>query len=292
MTPPASPLRRVRRIAPLVLAAFVLFVTACSDGGDDDSGSTTTTAPPTTTAAATETVEGGDGQTEPTVDEPSEGDPDEADGTTTRATSTPVEDNLPGEPFFIGPARGEAMDVVGVRYNDVLNLRALPDPGADIVTTAAPLSAAPTLVSSGEGRLLTSAAWWEITADGEPVWANATFLGSLGPAGDVTDELPALEASSLSDLAEAVGATRGDGPEPLVVFATEPVAIDGNGGEATIDVIGLGDDAVKGERIDIRYDFIYDNPDADNREVVGYRLTSATATAICGRGVSSDGRCN
>lgn len=69
------------------------------------------------------------------------------------------------------------------------------------------------------------------------------------------------------------------------------MAVDAQGGEAIIDVIGLGDDAVKGERIVITYRFVFDDVSLPNPTVIAVELMSANATAICGRGATGTGAC-
>lgn len=183
------------------------------------------------------------------------------------------------------------MDVVGVAFDDVLNFRTAADPASAIVDTAAPFSTSPAVVSEGAGWLLAGSAWWNVTVDGQVAWANTTYLGVLGQNSDITNDLatsmPSLSAPDLQTLAQNIGNARSGGPVPLVVFSTEPVAADAQGGEATIDVIGLGDDAVKGERIFITYRFVFDDINAASPNVIGFDLIYADAQAICSRGISS-----
>ena len=54
-----------------------------------------------------------------------------------------------------------------------------------------------------------------------------------------------------------------------------------------VDVIGLGDDSIKGERLHVFATVVYDDA---GRVVVSYDLKSVEATLLCGRGVS-DGLC-
>ena len=199
---------------------------------------------------------------------------------------------LPGDPFDIGPPAGAELDVVGVRYDDVLNFRERPDPSAPIVDTAAPESTTPRVVSAGDGRLLTRSAWWRVTVGGEEAWANLRFLGMLGATDDVFDELadalPSTSAATVDELVEAIGESRASGPEPSVELVTPVEGLDADGAQVTIDVIGLGDDAVKGERILLTFDLTFDDPNASDREVVSYELVGASSTAICGRGLSGE----
>lgn len=195
-----------------------------------------------------------------------------------------------GSPYSIGPAQGELMDVVGVAWDDVLNFRSAADPSASIVDTVPPFATSPAVASEGDGWLLANSAWWHVSVGGQEAWANATFLGQLGSTSnifsDLTNTMPSLSAPDLDTLAFNIGSARSGGPVPLVVLSTEPIAIDAQGGEVTIDVIGLGDDSVKGERISIGFRFLFDDINAASPQVVEIELISATAQAICGRGMS------
>ena len=222
-----------------------------------------------------------------------EGDDAAAGDTATTATASAESDEpLPGDPFEIGPPRGERLDVVGVRYDDVLNFRERPDPSAPIVDTVAPETTEPAIVSSGEGRLLARSAWWKVTVGGEPAWANFRFLGSLGPIDDAFDDLaaslPSTSAPTVEELIDEIAQARAGGPEPEVELVTPVQGLDADGAEVTIDVIGIGDDAVKGERFLLTFDLTFDDPNATDPEVVSYELVGALRTVICGRGLSGE----
>ena len=192
---------------------------------------------------------------------------------------------LPGDYFDIGPQAGESMDVVSVRYDDVLNFRVWPDPLASIVNTAAPQSTSPLVISRGEGRLLERSAWWKVTIDGEEAWANFAFLGVLGRTEDVLAELEgglaSTEAVSVEVLVSAIANSRADGPVPTVTYVTEIETVFDGDMRVTIDVVGLGDDALKGERLTLTVESTGS----------GYRLKAAERTLICGRGVAEGGAC-
>jgi hypothetical protein len=190
---------------------------------------------------------------------------------------TPPPLDLPGTRFVIGPARGQPMVVVGVRYDDELNLRTLPDPAAPVVATAAPLATTPLIRSAGEGRLLDRSAWWYVSVDDRSAWANMSFLGSVASPSDafadLRDQLPAVEADDLDALVTAIAELEGgEEPRPVVTLASRPTATG-----VTFDLIGLGDDAVKGLRFAITVE-----PTA----LGSVRLTAALRTPICSRGVS------
>lgn len=284
------------RIALAVLFSFAIAgpTAACSDDASSgvavvDSGDEAGSAGPDGTGEATkgdgtgpesDRDDGGAGEDgDGSGGEGEDGDTEEPEPATT-ARSTSGDGSLPGDPFEIGPPAGERLDVVGVRHDDVLNFRERPDPSAPIVDTAAPKSTSPAIVSSGEGRLLTGSAWWKVTVGGEPAWANFQFLGTLGVTDDVLDDLaaslPATSAPTVEDLIDDIAQARAAGPEPDVAFVTPVEGHDGGEAQVTIDVIGIGDDAVKGERFVLTFD----------REVESVELIGAMRTVICGRGLS------
>ncbi len=279
---------RFSRIATAGLA-LGLVASACSSDGEQEAtgtpeslaageaGSSSSVESSTTTAAAAASSE----TTATTA---------AASSTITTAPSTSTTSTQLGSAYSIGPAQGETMDVVGVAWDDVLNFRTAADPSASIVDTVAPFSSTPAVISQGDGWLLANSAWWRVTEGGQEAWANTTFLGQLGATtnifGGLSASMPSLSAPDLDTLAENIGSARSGGPVPLVVFSTEPVGLDAQGGEATIDVIGLGDDSVKGERISIGFRYIVDDINAESPQVVAIELISASAQVICGRGLS------
>ncbi len=243
----------IRRLSLLSLIAVVSMVAAaCGDGGAD----TTTTQPPTTTT------------TEPTT-------------TTTEPTTT----TLPGEPIDIGPGAGDVIAVIGVAHDDVLNVRVAPGTDQRIVDELGPL--ADDVVALGNARSLTQSIWIEVDTGEVTGWVSLSFIGYLG---QVTDETAAIigrlgetpEAETMLDLglivAEAVASVD---PASSIVMSVAPSV--GNLGEVTYDVIGLGDDAVRGLRL-----HIFGTP-SESQE--GFVLGSVEQTLLCGRGLS-DGLCS
>ena len=250
-------------------AAFlvmVIVVSACGGDGDDEATGQATVVSSTTSTSEAATTSTGEETTTTTAAE-------------TASTAAPTTTEEVGGDFFdIGPRAGEPLDVVSVRFDDVLNFRVLPDAGADIVDTAAPLSSQPVVLSQGEGRLFPSSAWWKVTVGGLDAWANFTFLGMLGNDADIFADLAPLEAATVDDLVAAVVAARtSPPPEPRVTIVRDVEEVAGGNQEIVVDIANLGDDALKGERVTLEIE-----PLANS-----VRLVAATATAICGRGVSN-----
>lgn len=250
----ARPIRAVAAVAALTLLAGG----AC---GDDDDGDTTAGGA-TTTEADTTTSE-----------------PEATTSSTTAPppTSPAADDDLPGEPFELTPAPGRTLAVVGVRHDDVLNVRRLPGTDSDIVATLEPLAA--DFVATGRGRTLSRSIWWEVTTSGGVVgWVGSSFTATIGPTGDATSavveelgEIP--QAETMTALGTLVAETlRSDPDVPSEIVLTVAPTV-GDLGEVTYDLVGLGDDAVYGLRI-----HVFGQPAEDGE---GFSLKSAEVTDLC-----------
>jgi hypothetical protein len=85
-------------------------------------------------------------------------------------------------------------------------------------------------------------------------------------------------------MGEAVAAARApadEGPRPTVTVVDGPTV--GDLGEVTVDVLGLADDSLRGERL-----HVFATPDPAGE---GFGLKTVEATALCARGVTADGLC-
>jgi hypothetical protein len=260
----------------LVVAVTVCCATAVLSGcGDDDTAGDVVSS--TTTAAVSST-------TLPTTSEPTT---TSADTSTTSSTSTstppipdgPVfDDELPGTAFEIAPTADEPIAVIGVRFDDVLNVRRVPGEDAEIVATLDPL--ADDALATGRARQLTESIWWEVTTtDGIVGWVGSAFTAKIGPTYDATaaviDELGYRpEEATMSDLGLLVGETIDRDPD----FTSPPVMVveadeTGDLGEVTFDIVGLGDDAVRGIRLHV---FGEPLPSGD-----GFGLRTVEQTDLC-----------
>lgn len=239
-----------------LLLCLALLAASCGD-----TASTTSTAVPATTSAALTTT---------TL----------APATTTTVAATTT---LPGEPFDIVFEAGSHLTVIGVAHDDELNVRTGPGVEFDIVTSLAPLS--DSAISLGEGRLREGSIWYALTADGVPGWVNSSFVAVAGATGDSTSNVVAQlgtipVAADMAELGMIVAALFvSDEPGSTVTMVAAPTV--GDLGEVTYDVVGLGDDAVRGLRL-----HVFGQP-VDG----GFSLKSVEETALCGRGVTDDGLC-
>lgn len=263
-------LRGMRRSVPVLLATFSLLLAAC--GGDAGGDTTTTTAAEdttTTTAPATTTT------TEATTTTSA------ADTTTTTVAPGPT--TLPGEEIEFGPADGDVVMVAGVRYDDVLNLRAAPGPDHPIRDEIPPTY--DNLIAEGHTRDIGQAFWIEVDYDGTLGWVHMGYIAFMG---DVTDETAMVidelgerpTASSMTALGEEVADVFDSDEEPESDIVQVTDVVHGDLSEVTYDVIGLGDDAVRGFRLHIFAE----------RSGNSFTLRSVEVTLLCGRGIS-DGAC-
>lgn len=251
--------------------AVLLLVAACgSAGGGGGSGGGTTTSPgaaTTTAGSATVTV------TKTVTVAP-----------TNRATPGPTSSgsSLPGKPTA-GPPKGARVSVFAVPAPDTLRLRARPGMTEKVLLRMSPTRSG--IVTTGSARIVNGALWWQLKVAGLTGWSAARFLGLPADTTDVTSEVVSESggttptASTMLALGMAAARTRGSTePASRYVVAVGPTR--GDLGEVTIDVVGLGDDAIDGERL-----HVFGTPGA-----TGFTLKSVEMTPMCSRGVSS-GRC-
>lgn len=290
-------------VARSALVAMALVAGACSLNGPEAAETTTievdNTAPSTT---ATETLT--------SEQEPESVTPVVADATppTTAAPSTSVpstvastvvassDPDVAGEPLDYGPRAGTQLIVVSVEHDDVLNFRVDPDPQSTIVATAAPIGSHD-IVALGSSWAAPSGVWWLVEIDGQTAWANQAYLAGAGNTFDATSEaladLGSAGFETLVDAGETVSRQRvfDDGPEPQFAQVNEAVLHE-NGGMLIVDVLNLGDDSVKGERLFITVEPIFDEDSGDEgaQNVIGVRVISVEIMPLCGRGVS-EGLC-
>lgn len=240
--------------------ALALIVAACGAGDVAESTTTTAAATSTTTATTTATQE-----------------------TTTTTVPETTSTELPGLPIDFGPAEGDTLAVIGVAHDDVLNLRAAP--GADQEIVAVIPNLADGLTALGNTRDTGDSFWIEVEYDGTTGWVHYSFIGYLGVTDDMTstviDQLGETPiAETMLDIGAAVAATfASEEPESDIVLTVAPTV--GDLGEVTYDVIGIGDDAVRGFRV-----HVFGQPEDET-----FGLKSVEVTTLCGRGVTDEGLC-
>lgn len=206
---------------------------------------------------------------------------------TSSVTGTTTDGDLPGVPAEVSvPEPGAVLLVVGVEYDDVLNVRSLPGTDGDIVGGVEPTGE---VIATGVARDLDSGRWVEATVDGTTGWVSGRFLAlGTGPVEDLTAvtierHAGVPTATSMPDLAQiVVDALAGDdvdGAAPRVTVAVEPTS--GDLEEVTVDWLGLEDDSVLGYRLHV---FAIEDSGV-------YSLRTVEATTLCSRGVTPGGLC-
>ncbi len=249
--PRPSPIRAVTGLLAIVLGAA-----ACTG-----SGSEVVTADPTTTITTAETV----APTEPAVSTTT--------STTESSPATPPE-SLPGDLIEFGPAQGDQLDVVGVAFDDVLNVRIAPGTDFEIIGTLDPDTTGVT--ATGHNRLLPNSFWVEVEFEAQLGWVNESFVGYLGSSRALEPSIPAANATALEMAQLVAQAAASVDPPSTITVAAQPLD-----DVVIMDVIGLGDDAAKGFRLTVT-----------TVETAGKRsVTAVDEQIICSRGKTAEGLC-
>ncbi|HEU4750819.1 MAG TPA: SH3 domain-containing protein, partial [Acidimicrobiia bacterium] len=173
--------------------------------------------------------------------------------------------------------------VMGVAYDDTLNVRAAPGVNQPIVHELAPT--ADDLIALGHTRRLPGSFWHQIEVDNITGWVSAAFVGQPTPVEDVTTSVVQTmggipEAGTMLDLGDLIaGALAVTDPPSRITLTVAPT--EGDLGEVTFDIVGLEDDAVSGFRI-----HIFGAPGGE-----GFYLDTVEARNFCSRGVDHQGFC-
>ena len=247
-------------------SASLVVLTACGPVITTSStiGTTTTTSASTTIPApATVTT-----SPSPTTSAPP---------TTTTIAATLAIGDWEGDLVDFGPRNVDALMVVGVRYNDVLNVREGPGTEFPVVTVLDP--DAVNIAALGLTWLRPDSAWFAVSIDGEQGWASGAFLLHRGGIVDITDQVverlgEVPESGSLITLGLTVAEAMASDAPPSSVEQPAAVVV-GAVGEMIVDVVGLGDDSVGGFRLRVVAS------DVDGTWV----LDRVEATLLCLRGV-------
>lgn len=270
-----------RSLAARVVAGIVVLALVGAGCGDDDAATTDTTTSVPTTEPST---------TLPSTTEPSSTEPATTGPTDTGAPNGPrPDDELAGEPFDLAPAAGAALAVIGVAHDDVLNVRAGPGVDESVVADLAPTGTE--VEATGRARALDESIWWEVvTDDGTYGWVNSAFTAQLGATDDRTAQVSAdlgglPEEETMLDLGRVVAESvpvDSEVPSEIVMSVAPTV---GDLGEVTYDVVGLGDDSLRGLRL-----HVFGTP---SESLEGFVLKSVESTDLCDpvRGVGSSGAC-
>ncbi|NNF55573.1 MAG: SH3 domain-containing protein [Acidimicrobiales bacterium] len=242
------------------LLTIALAATACAGSGTD-----VVTQDPTTITTTDTTT-----SPQPTV-------ATTAPTTTSEATPPTPPDSLPGDLIEFGPAQGDQLDVVGVAFDDVLNVRVAPGTDFEIIGTLDPDASGVT--ATGHNRLLSNSFWVEVEFDDQLGWVNEAFVGYLGVSQELSTDQEADGMYALGELLASTYVTQ-DPPSSVTLVRN---AADEDEFRTTLiyDVIGIGDDSVKGFRLTI----------VAESDLGGTGAVSFTEQTICSRGLAPDLRC-
>ena len=246
------------------------------------------------------------------------------------AVTTTPDAELPGTPAAFGPAAGTQLGVIGVAYDDWLNVRDVPN-GEVVATLTLQLSIGgagleesallvrdaaaeelfarigiASLTATGRTRDLATSTWHEIQAGPVVGWASSNYLAPLSPSAqfDITAQVTAdidgvAAAETLDELVERIVATvASNEPVSRVRTVAPPGAFEAII-DIAVDVVGQPDDSIRGYRLLIAAhaagDWMAAATDGDIATDAGpYALRSVMATPLCysHRGISAAGVCN
>ncbi len=194
--------------------------------------------------------------------------------TTTEVSTAPTPpESMPGDVIEFGPRAGDQIAVVGVAHDDTLNVRIAPGTEFEIIDMLDPL--ADDIIALGENRLLTSSFWVEVESGDGAGWVNEAFVGFLGVSQESTSPAVATTGGAVA-VGEMLAQTyvSQDPPSTVTLVSDE-------GDTVIYDVLGLGDDAVKGFRLTVVTEPVSG----------GTGIASFTERTICSRGLAQDLLC-
>ena len=310
-------LDEARNLAATALVAADAAAGASADGTAPEDGTETGEDSEPEEPAATDEDASESGESAAADEDASESDESAAaDEDASESDDTGAAADLPGEPLELGPPAGTGLAVVGIRYDSALNFRDGPNgtviarldnvmdggrdpavyvrqPNSDDIITTVDLRNG--VVATGNTRQLPTTVWHELRVGDLLGWASGTFLAPAGSTKDATaevvdslGELPV--ADTMGELGLAVAQTMASQePQPSVVVSGAP-GFSGDLGQVTIDIVGIGDDSVRGFRL-----VVFAHP-AENRtedDPGPFTLKSVERTVLCHshRGASEEGLC-
>lgn len=264
----------MRRTLPAVVLAAGLLLTACgTETAQDGPGEEPTSSAPSPTEAGTE----------PSAEEPTS--PEEPSSPEPSATEDPTDAavaaaELPGEVVDVPPLN-EVVAVIAVEAGSGLHYRTGPGTEFESVGTLEPLGVSP---AYGEIRRREDGSHWAqvMKTDGWFFWMNMKHLAFPGETTDITADLAELpSAATVEEVGLLVAGQRTADQPPSVETVVVDGPVEGDAGEVVIDVVGIGDDALAGERLRV----------VTERTGQGHTVRSVELTPLCARGVTDDGVC-
>jgi hypothetical protein len=191
--------------------------------------------------------------------------------------------SLPGTSYDRGPAAGQRLTVIGVPAGRTIPVQAAPGPGQPAVAAVAPLAKG--VIAAGPARLVSSSVWVQATVSGLSGWIDGAHVAATAANTDLTtDVIGRLGSRPIAETMLDLGMTvarayASSEPPSTITVVVAPVVSDL--GQITLDVVGLGDDSVAGQRL-----HVVGTPGTES-----FTLLRVEGTAFCYRGVSPAGLC-
>ena len=231
--------------------------------------------------------------------------------------------SLPGESYEFGPPPGEALAIVGVSWDDMLNIRDVPGGeliarienlgggeggGSDLLyyvyaaSSEEVIAMVYPIVATGRTRRLPTTIWHEVSVGDIVGWASGAYLAPLGVwcQDETARVVEALGGVPVADTLEELGVevskvfTSNGETRSRVTISTGPGIFEGQGG-IVLDVIGLPDDSTRGYRIEVGASpGVEDWMQVPVADAGPFTLQYVITTPICYnfRGTSEEGFCN
>ena len=195
---------------------------------------------------------------------------------------------LPGRSYDRGPGTGQKLAVIGVAAGRSIPVQAAPGPGQKVLSTVT--TQVKGVVAAGRARLVVPAGgsatvWVQARVGGVTGWIAGGNLATPAATVDLTAEVITrlgsrpVDATMLDLGMHVARAYVSTEPPSTITVVVAPTV--GDLGEITLDVVGLGDDSVAGQRLHV----------SGSPGQASFTLQSVEATALCYRGVGAEGLC-
>ncbi len=179
------------------------------------------------------------------------------------AIETTTTTEMPGVELELTVAEGTELQPFGLEVGELIEFRELPDVSFDVVETVEMGAAEPPpIVATGVARTITGGVWWEVTVNGTTAWVERSNVAVFGEPTEILEEVLAVldvPPRDLDALGRLIGRTRFGEARARVTLPSEPEGLSQVAGTVVVDLIGLRDEGVRGERLVIQADIFRNN---------------------------------